>query len=104
MVDFDFRDAVKDDKLVLTANPDPEVPLYDINRNLVTSSVSSGDVDRVCYVSERRKTIMKVLAYIVLFTFLLCLLVLIVMTLFCWSGYSDLGGLWKFLVHHWMKL
>lgn len=104
IVDFDFKDDIKDDKLVLSANPDPEVPLYDINRNLVTSSTSSGDVDRVCYVSEDRKTVMKILAYIVLLSYAFCLAVLLLMTLCCWSGYKDLGGLWKFLVHHWMKL
>ena len=90
--------------MVLTASPDPENPIFDVNRNLVRGSTDDEYIDRVCYVSEKRKTAMRVLAFIILCMFILTFVVLLLATIFCWGHYSDLGGLWKFFLHHWMKL
>ena len=39
-----------------------------------------------------------------MFLFVFVLAVLLLATLCCWGRYNDLGGLWKFFIHHWMKL
>ena len=44
--------------MVLNVNPDVENPIFDINRNLVRGSTDEEYIDRVCYVSEKRKTTM----------------------------------------------
>lgn len=90
--------------MVLTASPDPEKPIFDVNRNLVRGSTDDEYIDRVCYVSEKRKTVMRILAFIILCMFILVFLVLLLATFCCWGNYTDLGGLWKFFLHHWMKL
>ena len=78
--------------------------MYDENRNLLYKDTGISELDRVCYVSDSRAKIMRILAYIVLFSFIFVFAVLFLMTLCCWKKHWDLGACWKFLIHHWMKL
>lgn len=47
---------------------------------------------------------MRVLAYILLLSFAGAAFILLVMTLVFSKKFWTLGGLWKYLLHHWMKL
>ena len=47
---------------------------------------------------------MRVLAYILLLSYAGAAFILLIMTFVAWNKFWELGGLWKFLLHHWMKL
>ena len=47
---------------------------------------------------------MRVLAYILLISYAGAALILLIMTIIAFNKFWNLGGLWKFLLHNWMKL
>lgn len=103
-VKFNFKDDLKDENIVVSTTQNPENLLFDENRNLLYSDTGVAELDRVCYVSEDRSDIMRLLAYIVLWGFVVVTGLLILMTCFCWKRNWDIAAAWKYLIHHWMKL
>ena len=87
-------------------------PLYDVNRNLLVQNstgsvvVLGEELIRVCYVSDSTRIAMHVLAWILLALYAFTFIFLIIFSFLCWSKYpyGVLSGLWKFLLHMWMKL
>ena len=79
-------------------------PFYDINRNVIYKYTSGFELDRICVLSDGKENAMRALAYIILLLFCITALILIIFTIFCFNRIYDLGGLWKFFLHHWMKL
>ncbi len=111
-LDFDFKERIIDKKLNFEIQEDPENPQYDINRNLLfqdtlnlTSSVNVNTItDNICYISSTKKDALKGLAIATLIIFLIGVVFLIIFSILCAKKTNMLGGLWKFLLHHWMKL
>lgn len=103
-VQFNFKDDLKDERLVLSVNDDDTNPLFDENRNLLYKTESDVELERICYVSGSRRDSMKALAWTILIAFLVTLAILLVVTFLCCGKMHRLGGLWKFFLHHWMKL
>lgn len=103
-VDFDFKENIKNENLVLSTNQNDENPLYDINRNLLYKNTSNINIDRVCYVSDSKRKSLNSLAYVILLLFCITFVFMILASCICYNKIFDLLGLWKFLLHHWMKL
>ena len=57
-----------------------------------------------CIDLDNRGLKVRILAYILLLAYAGTAVLLLLWTLCCWNKFWDLGGLWKFLLHHWMKL
>lgn len=57
-----------------------------------------------CDLPDNRGKKMRILAYILLLSYAGTALLLLIGTILCWGKFWTLGGLWKFLLHHWMKL
>ena len=99
-------------------NQNLEDPLYDVNRNLLgvgelrrgsagfdNNLIITGDENYYyCIDIGNRGLKMRILAYILLLSYAGTAFLLLLFTLCCWKRFWDLGGLWKFMLHHWMKL
>ena len=72
--------------------------------NMIANSSASYDVDKVCYVRKSKRRGLRSMAIIVLGLYALSLLLLILFSLCCFKKIYDLGGLWKFFLHNWMRL
>ncbi len=59
--------------------------------------------DRICYLKDDKERALRGLAYFTLILFALSLLIMLLVTIFC-CPIRNLGALWKFLLHNWMKL
>ncbi len=103
-VKFDYKDDLKEEIISVKTISNPDNPLYDENRNLLYRDVSNVEIDRVCYVSDSREDKMKGLAWTILILFIIALALLLILTVLCCTKKYDLGGIWKFFLHHWMKL
>lgn len=102
----------------VTINENLNNPLYDVNRNLLLADgsvigVTAGAIDELnrrdpnfyyCDLNHKRGKKMRILAYILLLSYAGTALLLLIATFLCWNKFWTLGGLWKFLLHHWMKL
>ena len=100
----------------------PDNRLYDINRNLLLASGTVipgtilGNLDNLnvirepgensydCFVPSSRALKMRVLAYILLLAYAGTAFILLLMSCLFYKKFWALGGLWKFFLHHWMKL
>lgn len=103
-VDFDFKENIKNENLVLKSYQDAENPIFDVNRNLLYKTSSNFTIDRVCYVSDKKRKSLNSLAYVILLLFVISFVFMILASIICYNKIFDLLGLWKFLLHHWMKL
>ncbi len=84
-VNFKFKDDIKDEKIIVRTQQNPENLLYDENRNLLYRDTGESYMDRVCYVSSSRSNVMKALAFIVLICFIVVFAILLLLTILCWK-------------------
>ena len=103
-VDLNYKDNLIEQKVLVSQKPDSTLTLYDTNRNLLSNEAAVFDVPRYCYVEDGKKNALKALAIVALAIFLLSFLVLLIMTCVKFNAFAELGALWKFLLHNWMKL
>ena len=102
---LDIKKKINGDKIELEYKKDPNQPIFDTNRNLLSdNTLAALEMDKICYLEDFKKKIMNWLAYAILILFALSLLVLIIVTLLCFKKVYDLGALWKLFLNNWMKL
>ena len=90
--------------LVIDVGNGSELLLFDENRNLVRFGSTQVLIERSCYLEPTLKTSMNALAITALVIFLVSFIVLLVFTIFFYNKILDLGSLWKFFLHNWMRL
>ncbi len=103
-VDLNYKDNLIEQKVLVSQKPGSTLTLYDTNRNLLSNEAAIFDIPRYCYVETGKKNALKALAYIALAFFFLSFLILLIMTCVKFSAFAELGALWKFFLHNWMKL
>lgn len=81
-----------------------ELLLFDENRNLVRFGRTEILIERSCYLEAGVKTSMNALAITALVIFLVSFIVLLIFTFVFYNKILDLGSLWKFFLHNWMRL
>jgi len=102
---LDIKKKINDEEIAVEFHKDPARPLFDLNRNLLNDTLRAQmKLDKVCFLEESKKKIMDILAFIILGLFALSVLLLIAVTLFCFSKIRDLGSLWKLCLNNWVKL
>ena len=62
------------------------------------------DDTKICIMSNNKERALKALAITAMTVFYLSVLVLIIVSVCCASRILNLGALWKFLLHNWMKI
>lgn len=110
--DFTFKNRIVDKNLNFSIKNSENPPQYDINRNLLYQSSNSQKAQvlvntiksNICYIKSQKKNAIKAMAITTLVIFLLSFLILLSMTILCFKKFQNLGALWKFLLHTWMKL
>lgn len=95
---------IKETEIEFKLNQDEANPMFDENNNLIYAKSSTATIERICYVSDDKKEALQALAITVLGVYALSLILLIIFTICCFKKIHDIGGLWKFFLHNWMKL
>ncbi len=101
---FDWKDNFKEENLTLTTNFDDDKPIYDVNHNLIYMKNTETELKRACYVSDDKDDKMKILAYFLLWFYVFTAVFLLIFTIFCCRKRVTIAGLWKYMLHMWMKL
>ena len=96
----DYNKYLRDDNLELSYLKNN---IYDKNRNLIYEKKTYHKLDRVCYVSESRKTSLKILAYFLLIFFVITFLFLLIFTIL-YKKSKDYLSLWKYFLFLFTKL
>lgn len=88
---------------IVPKNSSDVLNLYDTNRNLLSANSAKISVDRTCYVTQSTKSVMSGLAYFAIVLFFLSFIILLVITIFFFNKFEDLGTVWKFFLHNCIK-
>ena len=87
---LDIKKKINGDKIELEYKKDPNQPIFDTNRNLLSdNTLAALEMDKICYLEDFKKKIMNWLAYAILILFALSLLVLIIVTLLCFKKFVN---------------
>ena len=98
------EDNLIKDKILVKVKPESKLVLFDENKNLISPQAAVFDVPRYCYIERTKSIVLKVLAYVSLALFFLSFIILLLMTFLKYNQIEELGALWKFMLHNWMKL
>ena len=99
---FKFNKTVKDGKIVMRVNRDPNNPLFDVNRNLLDNeqnSIEANITDSgqfICNLESGKRNKIKTIAIIVLALILLSIVILLVFTVLFFSKSINMIQFWKF--------
>jgi hypothetical protein len=99
-----FNQNFVNQTLIIDVGNNSELLLFDENRNLVRFGKTQILIERSCYLEPELKTSMNALAITALVIFLVSFLVLLIFTIVFYNKILDLGSLWKFFLHNWMRL
>lgn len=83
---------------------DPNNPQCDVNHNIIYQKKADIPIDRICIVLPNKRRALRALAIVILAVYCLSFLMLVVFTICCFGKITDVGGLWKFFLHNWMRL
>ena len=100
---FNFKRELKNQKLYFIFK-EKNLTLYDENKNLVSTEPIEVEISYFCFVKKTPKLIMKILAYISQIGFYVCLVSLILISIFFKSKMKDLVTFWKYILMMWIKL
>lgn len=100
-VELEYQDAIINKKLSFVPN---STSLYDVNSNQLSPSEVSILVDQYCYVEEGKKSTLQILAIVAMVFLAISFIMLLVFTIIYYNRIADVGALWKFMLHSWMKL
>ena len=110
--DFEFKDRIVNKNLNFEIKNSETNRQFDVNRNqlfhqsdsfrqqVLVNTIESN----ICYVKKVKKNAIKGLAIATLIIFVLSVVILLFMSVICSKRFNNLGALWKFLLHTWMKL
>lgn len=116
-VNFDFKKSIFNQQVEFAMSPDSDSPLFDANRNLLSSRSSVlFKLPSNCFLDSQIKKHITNLAIAVFFITLACIIIGLILLMFCSYKPSleseakqtflntPRNSISKFLVHNWMKL
>lgn len=93
-LEVDYKKYLRDDNLELIYLKND---IYDQNRNLIYKKKTFHKLDRVCYISNSRKSSLKILSYFLLIFFLITFIFLTIFTIL-YKKSKDFLSLWKYFI------
>ena len=104
-VRFGFRDGFQNQQINVALNQDMNRPLYDANRNIpfVSNYTVAANYTRQCVLEDNRYRSAQGLAIATLVFIAAAFVLLLLLSLCFWRRLFDPLGMWKFLLHHWMR-
>lgn len=109
---FNFTRPIINQGFIVTYLQDRTNPQFDINRNIlyvtnstaIANSTASSIITNRCFVDRSAERALIGLAITTLVLMAALAAIVLALSLCCWTRIFDLGGIWKFLLHHWMRL
>ena len=103
-VELKNKRRIEDGVINFDYKQNPNKQICDAEGNTMVLRRATIEVKQICYVKKHKRRTMRALGITVLGTYGLSLLLLILFSVCCFRKITDLGGLWKFFLHNWMRL
>ena len=100
---FDFNQKIQKNKLEFNYQKSPKTPYFDENRNLLQNMVLQVQLQEICYLSKSKNNALTGLAVFILILFLICLITLILISIFV-TKIKNKAYFWKFFLSIWMNM
>ena len=104
---FNFTRGFENQAINVQMNQDFNNPIFDVNRNILYATNYTTSTSRTfpdtCVLDTGKARSLRGLAITTLVFVLAMFVMLLILSLCCWKRLFDLGGIWKYFLHYWMR-